>query len=505
MVSKHGVVGEVVLSARGIKKSFSRVEVLHGVDFELRSGEVHGIVGQNGAGKSTLMKIINGVYNKDEGTITIYGEMVNFDSPIAARQHGIAMVYQEFSLVPSMTVVQNLFLAQELKNGLFIDEEACRARAQEVFEELDVDIDPDMELSKLPVGTRQVVEIGKALSQDASILIMDEPTASLSSVEIEMLFDVVRRLKKEGIAIIFVSHHLNEVIEICDQVTVIRDGKVALSAAISELSLQDIITAMIGKKLDVVHGRSFSEIDRAQPLLEARHLSAGSYFKDISFSLYPGEVLGIAGVLGSGRTELLKTLYGIMPRDKGEVLLLGRPVYMGHPEEAIRSGVIMVPEDRRKNGLIAGQSVSDNVLLPIWKRLSSLFFIQDQQGEEIVHKFVDDLQIRANSIEQTVAQLSGGNQQKVVFAKSLAAEPKILLLDDPTVGVDIATKKDIAQIVRRIASQGNGVIYVSSEMEEIAELCDRVLILRRGELIQEFVQREGDFITEGALMSAIQR
>lgn len=505
MVEEARSSAPVLLEARGIKKSFNRVEVLHGVDFTLHAGEIHGLVGQNGAGKSTLMKIINGAYIKDEGTILVKGQETELGSPAIASKLGIAMVYQEFSLVPSMTVLQNLFLAREPLIGPFIDERTARKKAEEIFNELEVDINLDQELVRLSVGSRQIVEIVKALSLDASILILDEPTASLSSIEIEVLFKVIRRLKKAGVGIVFVSHHLKEVVEICDRVTVIRDGRVALSSNVSGLAIQDIITAMIGKKLDDSGHVFYNSIKRHHPLLQVRNLSAKGLLHDISFDLYPGEVLGIAGVLGSGRTELLKALYGILPLSAGDVRMQGEILRIRDPKEAIKAGIVMVPEDRRKNGLIAGDSIRNNVLLPIWDRLRRLLFIREDEGRAIAKSYMEDLKIRANSIDQYVEQLSGGNQQKVVFAKSLAANPRILLLDDPTVGVDIATKRDIALIIREIARSGNGVILVSSDMDEIASLCDRVLVLHDGTIMQELERTETVSFSEEMLMGAIQQ
>jgi ribose transport system ATP-binding protein len=506
MVSANPVpqsAGEVILSAKQIKKSFNRVEVLHGVDFELHRGEVHGLVGQNGAGKSTLMKIINGVYTRDSGAITINGREANYNTPNGANEHGIAMVFQEFSLIPTMTAVQNLFLSHELRHGPLLDDQAMHAAALRLFADLDVDIDPDQVLSRLSVGERQIVEIAKAVSHNASILIMDEPTASLSGVEIQSLFTLTRRLKRDGISVIFVSHHLNEVLEICDRVTVIRDGNVALSKEIAATGMEDIITAMVGKKFERQQAVKHHPVDRGQPLLEVTNLSSGNDFHDVTFSLYPGEVLGIAGVLGSGRSELLKAFYGILPVDQGEIRMQNRTAHFNHPADAIRSGMILVPEDRRKNGVIAGQPVRANVLQSIWKRLARLGWINEREGDRIVRKYVSDLNIRTTSIEQLVQRLSGGNQQKVVFARSLASEPKILLLDDPTVGVDIETKKEIAAIARKIASLGNGVILVSSEMDELADLSDRVLVLQRGRITQEYdcVQTP---VSETMLMHAIQ-
>jgi ribose transport system ATP-binding protein len=494
---------DLILVASGIRKSFNHVEVLHGVDFTLRRGEVHGIVGQNGAGKSTLMKIINGVYSRDEGTITVDGQAVHYDSPIGANKHGISMVYQEFSLVPSMSVFQNLYLAHEDMRGVLCNDNGMREKARKLFKELEVDIDPDAELVKLPVGERQIVEIAKAISRKASILIMDEPTSSLSSVEIHSLFSLIQRLKKEGISIIFVSHHLNEVMQICDRVTVIRDGNVALADEVKKIGLEDIITAMIGKKIEKNADRGKRIIDRSLPVLEVKGLSSPNQYKDIFFNLYPGEVLGIAGVLGSGRTELLKSFYGIIQPNSGDVILDGKKINFQHPADAIQSGLILVPEDRRKTGLVLGGTVRTNVLLPIWKRLVKFLLIRDGDGDQIVNQLVKDLNIKTTGIHQVVQRLSGGNQQKVVFAKSLACKPKILMLDDPTVGVDIETKKEIANIIHRIAAGGDSVLLVSSEMDELATICDRILILRRGKLVEE-IDCQKTTVSEEILMKAIQ-
>ncbi len=498
------VMTDIVLAAKGIKKSFDKVEVLHGVNFNLKRGEVHGIVGQNGAGKSTLMKIINGVYTRDDGTLLINNEEVHYDTSNGACAHGISMVYQEFSLVPSMTVSENLFLAREPLHGPFINTKFALKKASQLFRELEMDIHPEELVSRLPVGERQVVEIAKALSWDSSILIMDEPTASLSNIEIQSLFKVIHRLKKEGIAIIFVSHHLNEVIEICDRVTVIRDGEVALNDEVAHLKLDNIISAMIGKKYRRDITKRKLPIKRNQPVLEVSHLTFAKHYRDVSFNLYPGEVLGIAGVLGCGRSELLKTLYGILPAEEGEIKLNGYAIKLIHPAQALSNGIIHVPEDRRKNGILGGLSVRLNILLPIWNRLSRYGFIQEKTGMDIVYKFVMDLKIKTTDPNQLVRRLSGGNQQKVVFAKSLANQPKILLLDDPTVGVDVGTKEDIAQIIHSLASQGNAIILVSSEMEELAVLCDRVLVMQKGRITRVIDCFKKKNINDEYLMHAIQ-
>jgi ribose transport system ATP-binding protein len=402
-----------------------------------------------------------------------------------------------------MSVLQNLYLAHEDMQGVLCDDTGMREKARKLFKELEVDIDPDAELVKLPVGERQIVEIAKAISRHASILIMDEPTSSLSSVEIHSLFSLIQRLKKEGISIIFVSHHLNEVMQICDRVTVIRDGNVALADEVKNIGLEDIITAMIGKKIEKNVDRGKRTIDRSHPVLEVKGLTSSKQYKDINFNLYPGEVLGIAGVLGSGRTELLKSFYGIIQPNSGEVVLEGKKIDFQHPADAIQSGLILVPEDRRKTGLVLGGTVRTNVLLPIWKRLVKFLLIRDADGNQIVNQLVKDLNIKTTGIHQVVQRLSGGNQQKVVFAKSLACKPKILMLDDPTVGVDIETKNEIANIIHRIAAGGDSVILVSSEMDELAAICDRILILRRGKLVDE-IDCQKTVVSEEVLMKAIQ-
>jgi ribose transport system ATP-binding protein len=494
---------DFILVATGIKKSFNNVEVLHGVDFTLRRGEVHGIVGQNGAGKSTLMKIINGVYTRDEGTITVNGKLVYYDSPLDANKHGISMVYQEFSLVPSMSVMRNLFLAHEDMKGAFCNDDVMREKARKLFKELEVNINPDSVISQLSVGERQIVEIAKAISHNASVLIMDEPTSSLSSVEINSLFSLIQRLKKEGISIIFVSHHLNEVIKICDRVTVIRDGNVALAEEVKKTNLEAIITAMIGKKIEKNTDRGTRVINRGDPILKVKGLSSPNQYTDISFDLFPGEIMGIAGVLGSGRTELLKSLFGIIQPNTGSILLEGNKVDFRHPADAIDSGLMLVPEDRRKMGLVLGGTVRSNVLLPIWKRLAKFLFIRDREGTQIVNQFIKDLNIKTTSIHQVVQRLSGGNQQKIVFAKSMACKPKILMLDDPTVGVDIETKKEVANIIHRVAANGDSVLLVSSEMDELATICDRILVFQRGKIVEE-IDCHKTSVTEEVLMKAIQ-
>jgi len=493
------------LEVLDIYKSFSDNDVLKGITFGVRKGEILGLVGSNGAGKSTLMKIVNGVYKADKGTVEINGSAAQYRDAQGARNSGIAMVYQEFSLVPTMTVAQNLFLGTEPKKGIFIDDESCIAQAQKAFKDFNVEIDPQEYVESLAIGDQQIVEIIKAILQQPAVLILDEPTASLTQKEISMLFGFINRLKQQGMAIILISHHLQEVKDICDKVVVLRDGKVALADDISKIELSDIIHAMIGRRFDKnEYIPPQNKIQRSEPVLEVKGLKWREKVRNINFRVYPGEVLGIAGLLGSGRTEILKNITGLYKPDAGEILIDGTRVMPGQPWDAIKNGIFLVPENRRKSGIIAGQSIRDNMLLPIWKKLKNRLFINDQKGREIAGEMIGKLSIKAVDMEQYIERLSGGNQQKVVFAKSLVTEPKALLLDDPTVGVDIEAKNEIANLVRNIADRGNAVLLVSSEMEELARLADRVLILKQGTVIDELSRDNGDEITEQTLSMAIQ-
>jgi ribose transport system ATP-binding protein len=417
---------------------------------------------------------------------------------------GIAMVFQEFSLIPTMTVAQNLFLTREPRTaGLLVDDREAESRTRRVLEALGVDIPPRAVVAALPMGRRQLVEIAKALTMDARILILDEPTASLSHTEIDVLFGLVRRLRDRGLAIIFISHHLQELAAICDRVTVLRDGSVVLDDALERASLAHIITAMVGAGIAPEETPGDAR-EIGEPLLEVRGLTWADRVHDVSFTLRRGEILGIAGLLGSGRTELLTTLFGIRRPDAGEVLLRGSPVTFGDPASAIRAGLSLVPEDRRREGILPDESIRMNILLPIWRRLARGPLIDDVQGRGIVADLIERLQIRATSMDQVVRRLSGGNQQKVVAAKSLSSQPVILLLDDPTVGIDVRSKRELGTAIRRIAASGSGVVLASSEFEELAALCDRVLVLRRGQVVDELDRSLGHEISEGALLHAVQ-
>lgn len=477
---------------QGVIKSFGGNRVLHGVDFEVRRGEVHALAGGNGAGKSTLMKILQGVYTLDGGTIELDGQPVRFHTSNDARACGIGMIFQEFSLVPALSVAQNVFLGHEPRRGggLLNDAEA-RRRTQALFERMGVDIDPATRVADLSPGYRQLTEIAKALSWEARILIMDEPTASLAKTEVDALFDIIRTLKQQGIAIIYISHRMEEVFEIADRITVLRDGRRVITIPVADLTLPQLVEHIVGGGAEhalVWRGR---EVDRSQePLLAVRHLEVGPRVRDVSFELYRGEILGIAGLMGSGRTEIARALFAADTIDGGEVILNGRPLRAKRPSEAIDIGIALVPEDRRTQGLVLQHSVRDNLLLPILPQLTRWGIIRDRRGDEIADSYVEQLSIMTDSIRKQVGLLSGGNQQKVVIAKWLTTNPQVLILDEPTVGVDIATKVEIVERIRQLADGGTGVIVISSEFPELLAVSDRILVLRDGVVFRTLDQSE---------------
>jgi ribose transport system ATP-binding protein len=494
----------VAVRMTGISKSFSGIRVLHGVDFDLRKGEVHALVGGNGAGKSTLMKILQGVYRPDEGQIAVDGNPVEIRSPHDARALGIGMIFQEFSLIPTLTVAQNIFLGHEPRgSGGLINDRAGARQARELFAELEEDIDPNARMLDLGTGYWQLTEIAKALAQDARVLIMDEPTSSLTATEAHSLFALVQRLKERGISIIYISHRMDEIFRITDRITVLRDGRHILTEDTAALTMNQVIDAIVGQSMEQAFEWQERSVDRSvAPLLQVRNLSAGSRVQDISFDLYPGEILGLAGLMGSGRTELAQAIFGIDHVDKGEILIRGQRVDIGNPEEAIIAGVSLVPEDRRTQGLVLDHSVKNNLLLPLLNRLDHAGIIDDRRGDRMADSIVTDLRIKTGSIATTARLLSGGNQQKVVIGKWLATEPDILIMDEPTAGVDIQAKTEILGVIRALADRGKGIIVISSELVELLAVSDRLLVLRDGHVVREVDRRE--IRTEEELHRAVQ-
>jgi len=499
---------EVVLRATGIRKAFGGVHALDGVDFSLRRGEVHGLVGQNGAGKSTLVKILNGVHQPDEGDLALTDRPLALATPSDARRAGIAMVFQEFSLIPTLSVAQNVHLAHEPRQGrLFIDDVRAEAETREILGRLGVAIDPRATVASLPVGSQQLVEIAKAVSKSPSILILDEPTASLSQAEINILFGVLANLRSSGVSLIYISHHLQEVLTVCDTITVLRDGHVQLSGPASDLDLEGLVSAITGaKRGEQVAGGLVGRpaIDRtATAALEVHDWNLGPRLRDVDLAVYPGEVLGIAGLLGSGRSSLLRSMVGLEHAVTGTLRISGREIALHMPTDALRAGVTFVPEDRRRQGMVAGQSVQANLLLSVWDRLTHHFLIQEPRARQQGGDLIARLDIKTAGQRQLIEHLSGGNQQKVVVGRSLARGPDVLLLDDPTAGIDIGSRRDLLGHVRRFADDGGAVIIVSSELDDLYRIADRVVILVKGTVGRELELSRGDLLTEAAILSAI--
>jgi len=494
---------ELAIRMTGIKKSFDGVVVLKGVDFEVARGEIHALAGGNGAGKSTLMKILQGVYTKDAGQIEINGRGVDLTSIHAAKAAGIGMVFQEFSLVPSLTVAQNIYLTTEpLSRGLIDDREAVR-QARKVFGDMGVEVDPRARVSELSTAYWQLTEIAKALAQDAQVLIMDEPTASLARHETQALFELIDRLKARGIAIVYISHRMDEVYRIADRITILRDGNRLLTDRLVDITPAQIVEGIVGKKMGAEmayreRGReTFGEV-----LLEAKNLNAPPRVNDVSFALRAGEILGLAGLMGSGRTELARVLFGIDAPRSGEITIRGRRVHLSSPERAISSGLALIPEDRREQGLVLDHSVRENLLLPLLEKVQNGILLSKAKSRALSDDLIKRFAVKVAHPDRAVRLLSGGNQQKVVLAKWLGTDPDVLILDEPTAGVDIGTKSEILEMIRELANAGKGVIVISSEYPELLAVSDRIIILRDGAVAAEVPRSE--IADEEALQLAVQ-
>jgi ribose transport system ATP-binding protein len=479
---------EFVLSARGISKRFDSVQVLHAVDFDLRPGEVHALMGENGAGKSTLMKILAGVHTEFDGTLEIEGIAQHFGNVRDAEQAGIAIIHQELSLVRELTVADNIFLGREpLIAGICVDRKRMVQAARDLLNRLGIEIDPDRRVAGLRVGEQQLVEIARALSLEARILIMDEPTSALSSAECAILFKVVRQLAFAGVAIVYISHRLDEVTELADRVTVLRDGRLVVTAPMAEMSHASIIKAMVGR--DVLAASGASVAQSGTPLLSVRDLTLDvlgrrgwrRVLQGVSFDVQRGEVLGIGGLLGAGRTEILESIYGAAAGERGgSISIDGKPVEISGPVDARRHRIALVTEDRKARGLHLASSILENVALPSTGFLSRFGLRQFGRETDLAEKVVKDLAVRCKDIEQVAATLSGGNQQKVVIGKWLATSPEILLLDEPTRGIDVGAKREIYDLIFALARQGLAIVVVSSELPELLLLSDRILVMCEG-------------------------
>ena len=491
------------IEMRGIEKSFGANPVLKNVDFSVSVGEVHALAGENGAGKSTLMKILQGVYQKDKGEILVSGSAVEITDTFAAKKAGIGMVFQEFSLIPTLTVAQNIFLTNEPIRAGLIDDAKAKKLARGIFQEMEVDIDPERIVEYLPTALWQLTEIAKALAQNAKVLIMDEPTASLAKHEAEALFALIQRLKAKGIAIIYISHRMDEIYSIADRITVLRDGSRVLTEDLKDVTPAQIVEAIVGRQTaaHLVHQDRSAKISQ-QVVLEVENLSAGPKLQNVSLQVRKGEIVGLAGLMGSGRTELVNTLFGILKPSSGKVMINGKELSIASPEDAIKNKIALIPEDRRAQGLVLDHPVTENLTLPMLGGLKKFGLLSNkkilQRSKEIIKQF----SIKAAYPSIRVGSLSGGNQQKVVIGKWLGTDPEILMMDEPTAGVDIGTKSEILDLVRKIADDGKSIILISSELPELLSVSDRILVLKDGRVAKSL--NRSDIPNEEFLQLAIQ-
>ena len=466
---------------KGIHKAFSGVQVLQDVQFSLAEGEVHALMGENGAGKSTMMKILTGVYTKDAGEITVDGKSVSFNHPTEAEQAGIVFIHQELNTMDDLTVEENIFMGKEIK-GPFgtVKQKVMREKAKEAIKQLGITIDPRMVMKDLSVGQQQMVEIAKALMVDARVLIMDEPTAALSPSETEILFQVIRRLQKNNVAIVYISHRMEEIFELCDRITILRDGTYVNTKLIADTDINDVVKMMIGREI----GERFPERDVkiGDVLFEVEGLTKSGMFEDISFSVRAGEVLGVAGLMGAGRTEIMKAIFGCLPYEKGDIRIAGESVKIRTPEEAKQQGIAFITEDRKLEGLMIEDGIGRNISVNNLKLVSNKGVLNRTKESNLVEEAIKKLNVRCAGPEQKCNQLSGGNQQKVVFAKWVYNNPRILILDEPTRGVDIGAKKEIYNIINELAQSGVAIILVSSELLEVLGMSDRVMGIWEGKL-----------------------
>ncbi|SDE76769.1 ribose transport system ATP-binding protein [Paenibacillus sp. cl6col] len=477
------------IQMKGIHKAFGSNQVLSGVDFDLREGEVHALMGENGAGKSTLMNILTGLHARDKGTILIDSKETYFANPKEAERQGIAFIHQELNIWPDMTVVDNLFIGKEMSStwGLLKSKE-MKALAIEQFKRLSVDIPLNMEAGQCSVGQQQMIEIAKALLTDTKVLIMDEPTSALTEREIQKLFEVIQSLKKEGVSIVYISHRMEEIFEICDRITVMRDGRTVDTKPIPETNFDEVVKKMVGRELTERYpARNPSP---GEVVLEVEHATRKGSFEDVSFSVHQGEIVGFSGLMGSGRTEIMRALFGLDRLDQGEVRMFGKKVEIRKPVDAVNHGIGFITEDRKDEGLVLDFSVRDNMVLPSISGFTKKGIISTQSEKVFVDALIKRLQIKTHSAETAAGNLSGGNQQKVVIAKWIGIGPKLLILDEPTRGVDVGAKREIYQLMNELTGHGVAIIMVSSELPEVLGMSDRIVVVHEGRITGELTKAE---------------
>lgn len=492
---------EYLVELRHINKSFYGVEVLHDVNFSIRQGEVRGLLGENGAGKSTLMKILNGIYQPNGGEIYVRGEKKVFRIPDDARKCKIAFIHQEIALSPNLTIAQNLYLGNEIRrNRFFTDDDTMLERAQEVLNSVGLFLNAKTLVERLSIAQQQLVEIAKALMMDAELIVMDEPTATLSEKEVEYLFKQIDRLKKQGIAIIYISHRLNEILKVSDSLTVLRDGHLINTCPAEGVTHEDIIHMMVGRKIDnlYIEQKPFG----GDAILQVKNYT-NKKIHHVSFELRQGEILGFAGLVGAGRTELMQAIFGIDPIEEGEIFLEGKKLAIRNPSDAIQNGIALASEDQKQNGLILIQGVDYNVTLPVVKTFIKGISVNRKLENEIVDVYAHKLSIKMSSTKQLCQYLSGGNQQKVVISKWLATHAKVLILDEPTRGIDVGAKSEIYKLMKELADSGISIIMVASELPEIVNMSSRIAIMHEGTLVKIMEHDEIEAYTDDEIQAKI--
>ena len=494
--------GEVILTMKGISKTFPGVRALDNVDFDVRQGEVHALMGENGAGKSTLMKVLTGIYTKDAGTITFEGKEVEFHNPREAQQAGIVIVHQELNMMGHLTVAQNIFIGREPKRGPFIHDSAMNAEAKKLFAQLNIDIDPKETMSNLTVAKQQMCEIAKAISHDAKVIIFDEPTAALTDTEIEQLFIIIRSLRAKGYGIVYISHRMDEIKKITDRVSVMRDGQYIGTLITEECTKEDIISMMVGRVIYEKPKTASHCPPDAPVVLKVEHLNAGRMVQDVSFELHRGEILGFAGLVGAGRTETARALFGADPKTSGEIWISGNKVTINSPKDAVEAGLSYLSEDRKRFGVVLKKNIIENSTLATLKEYTRGIFINKPKEAAVTEKYVNLLKTKTPGIDQLVMNLSGGNQQKVVIAKWLVNDSQIMIFDEPTRGIDVGAKQEIYELMNQLAESGKAIIMISSELPEILRMSDRIIVMCEGRKTGEFDIAEA---TQEKIMTAATR
>lgn len=480
---------EIIVSMENICKSFPGVKALDHVNFELRSGEVMALLGENGAGKSTLMKIMSGVYTRDSGKMTLFGKEYGDLKPKQAQEVGVAIIHQELNMCKHLSVAENIFLGREKVKGMILADNDMEAEAKKILDELKIELDPGQVVGDLPVSKQQMVEIAKALSTNAKVLIMDEPTSSLTSKEIEDLFRIIRELKAKGCGIVYISHRLEELQHIVDRVTIMRDGQYITTMNFKDTNLDEIIAHMVGREIKEKFPRVSCE--KGKKIFEVKNLNAGRMVKDINFAVYEGEIVGFAGLMGAGRTETTRAIFGVDKKESGQIILDGREVKINKPVDAIKAGIVLAPEDRKKDGLCTKLSIRHNMALPNLDLIcNKLGVVSREKENQMCNEAVENLKIKTPNVDINAGNLSGGNQQKVVVGKWLARNSRVVIFDEPTRGIDVAAKVEIYNLMNELKKQGIAVVFVSSEMPEVMGIADRIIVMCDGRITGEVMASE---------------